>query len=130
MKEIIKNEKTEREENEMIKLDLIQSRRFGRICYGFGRDENGLVYVKEDEAQVVKTMFSMAINGHSLQDIQSELFNQGIKSPSGKDKWTRDVIDKTINNKKYVPFIISFEDYFMARGEKELRCRYDRDLAY
>ena len=47
-----------------------------------------------------------------------------------EDKWTRDVVDKTINNKKYVPFIISFEDYFMARGEKELRCRYDRNLAY
>ena len=130
MREIIKNEKTEREENEMIKLDLIQSRRFGRICYGFGRDENGLVYVKEEESNTVKMIFSMAINGHSLQDIQSELFNKGIKSPSGKDKWTRDVIDKTINNKKYVPFIISFEDYFMARGEKELRCRYDRNLAY
>ena len=130
MKEIIKNEKTEREENEMIKLDLIQSRRFGRICYGFGRDENGIVYVKEEESNTVKMIFSMAINGHSLQDIQSELFNQGIKSPSGKDKWSRDVIDKTINNKKYVPFIISFEDYFMARGEKELRCRYDRNLAY
>ena len=130
MKEIIKNEKTEREENEMIRLDLIQSRRFGRICYGFGRDENGLVYVKEEESNTVKMIFSMAINGHSLQDIQSELFNKGIKSPSGKDKWTRDVIDKTINNKKYVPFIISFEDYFMARGEKELRCRYDRNLAY
>lgn len=74
MQEIIKNENTEREEKIMIKLDLIQSRRFGRICYGFGRDENGLVYVKEDEAEVVKTMFSMSINGHSLQDIQSELF--------------------------------------------------------
>ena len=57
MKEIIKNEKTEREENKMIKLDLIQSRRFGRICYGFARDENWLVYVKEDEAKVVKQCF-------------------------------------------------------------------------
>ena len=125
-----KNERREMEDNKMIKLDLIQSRRFGRICYGFGRDENGIVYVKDEDSKTVKMIFSMAINGNSLQDIQSELFNQGIKSPSGKDKWTRDVIDKTINNKKYVPFIISFEDYFMARGEKELRCRYDRDLVY
>ena len=125
-----KNERREMEENKMIKLDLIQSRRLGRICYGFGRDENGIVYVKDEDSKTVKMIFSMAINGNSLQDIQSELFNQGIKSPSGKDKWTRDVIDKTINNKKYVPFIISFEDYFMARGEKELRCRYDRDLVY
>ena len=42
----------------------------------------------------------MAISNCSLQDIQAELLNQGIKSPSGKEKWTRDVIDKTINNKR------------------------------
>ena len=122
----IENNIKPKEENKMMKLDLYQSRMFGRICYGFGRDEKGFVYIKEDEANVVQMIFEMAINGHSLQDIQTELFNKGIKSPSGKDKWTRDVIDKTINNKKYVPHIIEFDDYFIARGEKELRCRYDR----
>ena len=49
----------------MIKLDLIQSRRFGRICYGFGRDENGIVYVKDEDSKTVKMIFSMAINGNS-----------------------------------------------------------------
>lgn len=116
----------EKENDEMKKLNLYESRLFGRICYGFGRDEDGFVYIKEDEANVVRKIFEMAINGNSLQAIQVELFNRGIKSPSGKDKWTRDVIDKTINNKKYVPHIIEFDDYFIARGEKELRCRNDR----
>ena len=122
----IENNIKPKEENKMMKLDLYQSRMFGRICYGFGRDEKGFVYIKEDEANVVQMIFEMAINGHSLQNIQAELFNKGIKSPSGKDTWTRDVIDKTINNQKYVPHIIEFDDYFVARGEKELRCRYDR----
>ncbi len=116
----------EKENTEMKRLNLYESRLFGRICYGFGRDEDGFVYIKEDEANVVRKIFEMAINGNSLQAIQVELFNRGIKSPSGKDKWTRDVIDKTINNKKYVPHIIEFDDYFIARGEKELRCRNDR----
>ncbi len=116
----------EKENEEMKKLNLYESRLFGRICYGFGRDEDGFVYIKEDEANVVRKIFEMAINGNSLQAIQVELFNRGIKSPSGKDKWTRDVIDKTINNKKYVPHIIEFDDYFIARGEKEMRCRNDR----
>ena len=128
MNENIKNKRTEREEQEMIKLDLYESRLFGRICYGFGRDENGYVYVKDDEANVVRMIYEMAINGSSLQDIQTELFNLGIKSPSGKDKWTRDVIDKTINNKKYLSYIIPFKDYFEASKEKKSRCRYDRDL--
>ena len=114
----------EKENVEMKKLNLYESRLFGRICYGFGRDEDGYVYIKE--ADVVRMIYDMAINGHSLQAIQTELYNRGIKSPSCKDTWTRDVIDKTINNKKYVPHIIEFDDYFIARGEKELRCRNDR----
>ena len=116
----------EKENTEMKRLNLYESRLFGRICYGFGRDEEGYVFVKEEEASVVRKIFEMAINGNSLHEIQVELFNKGIKSPSGKDTWTRDVIDKTINNKKYVPHIIEFDNYFIARGEKELRCRYIR----
>ncbi len=115
-----------KERKTMLKLNLQESRIFGRICYGFGRDEEGFVYIKEDEANVVRMIFDMTINGYSLQNIQTELFNQGIKSPSGKDTWTRDVIDKTINNYRYVPHIIEFDTYFIARGEKELRCRYIR----
>lgn len=117
-----------KEENKMMKLDLYESRLFGRVCYGFGRDENGYVYIKEDEAQVVRMIYDMAINGHSLQNIQAELQNREIKSPSGRDKWTRDVIDKTINNKKYLSYIIPFKDYFVAGEEKSARCRYDRSL--
>ena len=114
------------EENKMMKLDLYESRLFGRVCYGFGRDEKGYVYIKEDEADVVRMIYDMAINGHSLQNIQTELQNRGIKSPSGRDKWTRDVIDKTIKNKKYLSYIISFEDFVNASVKKESRCRYMR----
>ena len=32
-----------KEENKMMKLDLYESRLFGRVCYGFGRDENGYI---------------------------------------------------------------------------------------
>lgn len=124
----IKNESNikPREVEKMTKFDLYESRLFGKICYGFGRDEKGYVYIKEDEADVVRMIYNMAINGHSLQNIQTELFNRGIKSPSGRDKWTRDVIDKTINNKKYLGYIISFKDFVEASIEKESRCRYVR----
>ncbi|MBQ7950649.1 MAG: recombinase family protein [Clostridia bacterium] len=124
----IKNENNIKlkEENKMLKLDLYTSKFFGRICYGFGRDENGFVYIKEDEANVVRMIYDMAINGNSLQKIQAELFNREIKSPSGKDKWIRDVIDKTINNEKYLTYIISLENFVDASIGKESRCRYVR----
>ncbi len=38
----------------MMKFDLYESRTFGRICYGFGKDEKGYVYIKDDEAEVVR----------------------------------------------------------------------------
>lgn len=88
--------------------------------------KKGYVYIEEDEADIVRMIYDMAINGHSLQNIQAELYRCGIKSPSGKDKWTRDVIDKTINNKKYLAHIISFEKFVEASMEKETRCRYIR----
>lgn len=116
----------EEENTKMKKLNMYESKYFGRICYGFGRDEKGFVYIKEDEADVVRMIYDMAINGNSLQKIQAKLFNRGIKSPSGKDKWTRDVIDKTINNEKYLTYIISFENFVDASIEKESRCRYVR----
>jgi len=116
----------EEENTKMKKLNMYESKYFGRICYGFGRDEKGFVYIKEDEADVVRIIYDMAINGNSLQKIQAELFNRGIKSPSGKDKWTRDVIDKTINNEKYLTYIISLENFVDASIEKESRCRYIR----
>ncbi len=116
----------EEESTKLKKLNIYESKFFGRICYGFGRDEDGFVYIKEDEADVVRMIYDMAINGNSLQKIQEELFNRGIKSPSGKDKWTRDVIDKTINNEKYLTYIISLENFVDASIEKESRCRYVR----
>lgn len=116
----------EEESTKMKKLNIYESKFFGRICYGFGRDEDGFVYIKEDEADVVRMIYDMAINGNSLQKIQSELFNRGIKSPSGKDNWTRDVIDKTINNEKYLTYIISLENFVDASIGKESRCRYVR----
>ena len=33
----------------MKKLNLYESRLFGRICYGFGRDEDGYVYINGEK---------------------------------------------------------------------------------
>lgn len=60
-----------KEKDTMIKFDLYKSKTFGRICYVFGRDEKGYVYIKDDEDEVVRMIYSMTINGHSLQNIQA-----------------------------------------------------------
>lgn len=111
---------------EMKRLTYEESVVFGRRCYGYGRDAEGYIFIKDDEAEVIRMIYKMSIDGHSLHEIQSELLKQGIKSPSGKDKWTRDVIDKIINNNKYIPHVVSFDETLHARGEKSFRCRNDK----
>jgi len=48
-----------KEKDKMMKLDLYESRLFGRICYGFGRDEDGYVYIKDDEANTKRIKQSL-----------------------------------------------------------------------
>jgi len=115
----------EREENKMTKLGLYESRTFGRISYGFVRDEKGMVYIKEDEAEIIRWMYKMCIQGLSLLQIQAELIRMGINSPTGKEEWSVVTISKTIDNVNNC-YIVSDEDYRTALKEKMFRARNDR----
>ena len=103
-----------------MKLSLVESRLFGRICYGYRRNKQGLVEIVPEEAEVVKTVFGLYRDGSSLEGIQNYLFSQGIPSPSGKAQWSRDVLNKLLNNGKYTKGIIKFEEYcdvYFLKGE-------------
>ena len=103
-----------------MKLSLVESRLFGRICYGYWRDKQGLVEIVPEEAEVVRTIFRLYGAGNSLDAIQGYLFTQGIPSPSGKVQWSRDVLNKLLNNGKYTNGIIKFEEYcdvYFLKGE-------------
>ena len=123
--EMIGSLSNERGENKMTKLGLYESRTFGRISYGFVRDDKGMVYIKEDEAEIIRWMYKMCIQGLSLLQIQAELIRMGINSPTGKEEWSVVTISKTIDNKNNC-YIVSDEDYRIAIKEKMFRARNDR----
>ena len=106
-----------------MKLSLVESRLFGRICYGYRRNKQGLVEIVPEEAEVVKTVFGFYRDGSSLEGIQNYLFSQGIPSPSGKAQWSRDVLNKLLNNGKYTKGIITFEEYCNVYFLKGENCR-------
>ena len=106
-----------------MKLSLIESRLFGRICYGYRRDKQGLVEIVPEEAEVVKTIFELYRAGNSLEAIQDCLFNQGIPSPSSNARWSRDVLNKLLNNGKYTKGIIDFDEYCEVYFLKGENCR-------
>ena len=122
----LKPNEIKNEEEGTMKLSLYESRIFGRISYGYASDEKGIVYIKEDEAEIVKWMYQMCIAGHSLLQIQAELLRNEIKSPSGKEEWLIVTINKIIDNYRNCPHIVSYEDFRLATGEKLMRARNDR----
>ncbi len=72
-----------------------------------------------EQAEVVKTIFRMYREDNSLEDIQKYLLSCRISFPSGKTKWSRDVLNKLLNNGKYIKGIIDFEEYCEGLYKKE-----------
>lgn len=72
-----------------------------RKCYGFEIGPDGELTVNPDEAQVVCWIFEQYLSGNSLGKISAGLERQGILSPTGRPKWSREAIDKLLSNEKY-----------------------------
>lgn len=68
-------------------------------CYGYQKGKNGLEINKE-EAKVVRMIFDLRVKGHSLGDISKVLQKKKIPSPTGKDIWSRETLNKLLKNEK------------------------------
>ena len=75
----------------------------------------------------MKQIYQRSLKGESLGGIADFLFEQGIQSPTGQERWTRPAISKLLSNSKYIGYIVSFEDYFAVQVEKGNRSNIDED---
>ena len=71
-------------------------------CYGYRQNENGNLIVHDTEAKIVQEIFEMRAAGFSLGKISEWLFENGISSPTGRERWSRETINKMLRNEKYV----------------------------
>lgn len=95
--------------------------------YGLGASDNGLLEVIPEQAAVVQEIYRLYLSGKSLGGIADFLFEQNIPSPSGKERWSKSVLDKMLSNAKYINTVISFDDYFAVQHEKGKRSSIDED---
>lgn len=96
-----------------------------RKVYGFEAADNGLLEVVPEQAAVVQEIYRQYLSGNSLGGIADSLFKRNTPSPSGKEHWSKSVLDKMLSNAKYINSIISFEDYFAIQNEKGKRSSID-----
>ncbi len=81
-----------------------------RKCYGYKSENEALVIVPE-EAEFVRLIFSLYLEGKSVLGILSELEKRGIPSPTGKPRWCKRSIDTKLSNEKYVGDVIIPKSY-------------------
>lgn len=81
------------------------SKLYNRKCYGYENDTDGELIIKEDEAKNVRLIFELYLGGLSIIGIKRELEKRGIKTPTGKDIWSKRTIDVMLSNEKYIGIV-------------------------
>lgn len=96
---------------------------------GYRRDETTKEpYIVPEEAEIVKKIFAMYLDGATTVQIKDYLEANGILTQKGKSEWSRDVIHSMLQNEKYVGDVIyqktfrtdSISKHFVVnRGQKD-----------
>lgn len=64
-----------------------------------------------NEAEVVRMIFDLRLQGFSYGKISAELAKQNIPSPTGKPIWSREGIRKILCNEKYTGAVMLQKTY-------------------
>ena len=68
---------------------------------GYDTDTNGNVVIIDDEAKIVKEIFTLFCSGYSYREIIDYLTEKGQKTGTGKDYWNVGDIQRILSNEKY-----------------------------
>ena len=68
---------------------------------GFEKGKDGNLVVNQEQAEIVRMIFGLFLQGMTPHSIAIQLTNKGIKSPGGKDKWNQGTVRRMLSNEKY-----------------------------
>ena len=69
---------------------------------GYTRGPDGILQVVPEEAEVVRKVFDLCVQGNGVRKIKRYLEERGIKTATGKSEWSTSTIDRMLNNEKYI----------------------------
>lgn len=94
---------------------------------GFDRGADGQIVVNKEQAETVRLIFRLFIEGMTPHSISAELTRRRIKSPAGKDKWNSSTVRRMLSNEKYKgdallqkEFTVDFLQKKMKKNEGEV----------
>lgn len=68
---------------------------------GYEKGDNGLPQIVEEEAKVIRKIYSLFLEGYTVRMIADYLTDQGIPTPAGKARWSVSTIMSILQNEKY-----------------------------
>ena len=68
---------------------------------GYDRGEGGVPVINKKEAEVVRMIYRLFLEGKTAAGICKHLMNLGIPTPGGKTKWTQGTVMSILQNEKY-----------------------------
>ena len=69
---------------------------------GYRKGADGKPEIVPEEAETVRSIFSLYLDGYTLLNIAQILMNQKITTATGKSEWTKSAIQSILKNEKYV----------------------------
>ncbi|WP_312699236.1 recombinase family protein [Sedimentibacter sp.] len=78
---------------------------------GYTKDEYGELVIVPEQAQLVRRIYRLYLEGLSTQQIADTFMAEGIKTVTGNDKWHDTVIAKILQNEKYMGDVLQQKTY-------------------
>lgn len=68
---------------------------------GYERGEDGFPRIVEKEAEIVRQIYRLFMQGKTPSKIATILTEQGVPTPTGKEKWQGTTVESILTNEKY-----------------------------
>ena len=78
---------------------------------GYDKDEDGHLIINEDEAETVKVIFYLYLNGWSHKEIADLLTEYGRKTKLGNEVWNPTSIAGIIENERHCGYVLAHKTY-------------------
>lgn len=94
---------------------------------GYKKGSNGKLEIIEEEAEIVRLIYSLFIKGKTASSIANYLTRNNIPTPTRKDIWQKSTVDSILTNEKYKgdallqkKFTVNFLEKKMKKNEGEI----------
>ena len=78
---------------------------------GYTKGPDGILHIVPEEAEVVRKIFDLYIQGNGVRKIKRYLEEHGIKIVTGKSEWSISTIDRMLSNEKYIGDVLMQKTY-------------------